>query len=326
MPDKPAALTRPKRASAKATADKINASLKAESAKIGERESEEVEPKAPKDVKPKVKPEPKSSKSAGKRPIATISLVDDEEQPAPKAKKAAPAPKAKKAASSKAAAAPAPAQADTGEVLLGYFISKCVGIQHYHNNGARYNKEPLHLRRDPNNPYDKNAVSVRTIAGKPVGHMQRVDALAVARVADDKSMRIKMVAQVESGATQTYKFPLRVSFFGLATTRDKVAAHLAYTAMSKSMYGRPEMGGGIVLLEPKRRGRGAGGGRGGRGRGGRGQAAATSSGAAGASAPLEHEVAAAPDDDDDGGEIEVMGEKSWHERDQELRKHAIELE
>ena len=68
MPDKPAALTRPKRASAKATADKINASLKAESAKIGERESEEVEPKAP-----KVKPEPKSSKSAGKRPIATIS-------------------------------------------------------------------------------------------------------------------------------------------------------------------------------------------------------------------------------------------------------------
>jgi len=35
--------------------------------------------------------------------------------------------------------------------------------------------------------------------------MQRVDALAVARVADDKSMRIKLVAQVESGAGQTYK-------------------------------------------------------------------------------------------------------------------------
>ena len=81
--------------------------------------------------------------------------------------------------------------------------------------------------------------------------MQRVDALAVARVADDKSMRIKLVAQVESGAGQTYKFPLRVSFFGPAGARAAVAAHLAHTAMSKSMYGRAEMGGGIVLIEPK---------------------------------------------------------------------------
>ena len=59
--------------------------------------------------------------------------------------------------------------------------------------------------------------------------MQRVDALAVARVADDKSMRIKLVAQVESGAGQTYKFPLRVSFFGPAGARAAVAAHLAHT-------------------------------------------------------------------------------------------------
>ena len=52
-----------------------------------------------------------------------------------------------------------------GDVLLGHFVSRCVGIQHYRNNGVRYNKEPLHLRRDPNNPYDKNAISVRTLAG-----------------------------------------------------------------------------------------------------------------------------------------------------------------
>ena len=61
--------------------------------------------------------------------------------------------------------------------------------------------------------------------------MQRVDALAVARVADDKSMRIKLVAQVESGAGQTYKFPLRVSFFGPAGARAAVAAHLAHTVL-----------------------------------------------------------------------------------------------
>ena len=95
----------------------------------------------------------------------------------------------------KAPAAQAPA--DEGDVLLGHFISKCVGIQHYRGNGIRYNKEPLHLKRDPYNPYDRNAVAVRTaMGGKQVGHMQRLDALAVARVADDSSMRIRMVAQV----------------------------------------------------------------------------------------------------------------------------------
>ena len=31
-------------------------------------------------------------------------------------------------------------------------------------------------------------------------------------------------------------------------------------------------------------------------------------------------------DEDDGDDIEVTGERSWQERDQELRKHAIELD
>ena len=111
------------------------------------------------------------------------------------------------------------------------------------NNGVRYNKEPLQLRRDPNNPYDCNAVAVHTVAGKMVGHMQRVDALAVARVADDSRMRIRMVAQVETRAGQTYSFPLRVSFFGPSSVAGAVATHLAYTAPSANHFGRQQMGG-----------------------------------------------------------------------------------
>ena len=196
-----AAASRPRRSSAKATADKINASLKAEGAKIDE--PPQTEPPPPRSAgsqaglhnakKRVVVPKAEAthtattgatSGKAGKRPV-TISLLDDDAgdhgvgKAASASKRPAggnnlAAPKAKRAAPSMAAGgggggargagADSAAHAE-GDVLLGHFVSRCVGIQHYRNNGVRYNKEPLHLRRDPNNPYDKNAISVRTLAG-----------------------------------------------------------------------------------------------------------------------------------------------------------------
>ena len=200
-------------------------------------------------------------------------------------------------------------------------------MQYHGGNGVRYNKELLHLRRDPHNRFDPNAIALRTIpGGAMVGHMQRLDALAVARVADDASMKVTLIAQIESNPHAAYKIPLRVSFFGRAADASRVAAHLAYCEMSRNINGRAQMGGGITLIEPKRRGPGSRGGRGGgRGRGrGRGSGAASSS----AAPPLEHEVAAAAaaaaDDDDD--EVEFSHERTWEEKDAELRKHAIVLD
>ena len=168
------AASRPKRSSAKATADKINASLKAEGAKIDEPPQTEPPPprsaglhdaKKKRAVVPKAEAIPKATKGAtsgkaGKRPVATISLLDDDADDhgvgtavsagkRPAGSNNLAAPKAKRAAPSKAAggggagargdgAAPA-----AGDVLLGHFVSRCVGIQHYRNNGVRYNKEPL---------------------------------------------------------------------------------------------------------------------------------------------------------------------------------------
>ena len=127
--------SRPKRSSAKATADKINASLKAESAKIGEQRTEppprryagsRVEhaarcQEALQDAKKRVvvpkaeaavKAEAKVARGgkAGKRTVATISLLDDDDVGA------GPAPKAKRVAPSKAAATAAGADnaADAG--------------------------------------------------------------------------------------------------------------------------------------------------------------------------------------------------------------------
>lgn len=97
---------------------------------------------------------------------------------------------------------PAPVQA-AEDVLLGHVISRCVGIQHYRNNGQRFNKEALRLLRDPHNPYDRNAIAVHTLTGgsmRQVGHVQAIDARSLAIVAD--KLPIKMVGQVESGADQ----------------------------------------------------------------------------------------------------------------------------
>ena len=327
----PASVSRPRRASAQRTAEKISSSLKAESGAIPERE-----PKPERKTKrrlasgdagpvPKVKREKPSS-----APNSSAPKVK-QEKPSSAPKSSAPKVKQAKPGKAKASAAPACGGGGGGDVLLGHFISKCVGIQHYRGNGVRYNKEPLQLRRDPNNPYDCNAVAVHTVAGKMVGHMQRVDALAVARVADDSRMRIRMVAQVETRAGQTYSFPLRVSFFGPSSVAGAVATHLAYTAPSANHFGRQQMGGGIVLIEPKPRGgrggsRGGGGGRGGARSGGAARSSSSSSASASsaAAAPAAPAPAAEPEPEED--EVEFAGERTWEERNAELLKHAIVLE
>jgi hypothetical protein len=298
----PASVARPRRTSTAKTQEKINASLKAEDMRITDTPSE---PKPR--VKPNVQPNLKVHKKR-RRPVLPASDGGAEE--------AKPAKSGKRQGSISGTGA----GGGDDDVLLGHFISKCVGIQHYRANGVRYNKEPLHLRRDPHNRYDANAVSVRTLAGDQVGHMQRLDALAVARVADDEGTRIRMVAQVETRANQMYTFPMRVSFFGPAIAAGTVARHLAYQAMSANHFGRAAMGGGIRLIEPKRGRGGARSSSRGRGRGRARAAAAHSSGGA----PLEHEQPMAQDDDEE--EVEFAGERSWEERDAELRKHAILLE
>jgi hypothetical protein len=232
--------------------------------------------------------------------------------------------------------------------------------------------------------YDPNAVAVLHLTSlRKVGHVQRIDALAIARVADDRQMAIKMVAQVlppppsrrphsahqhrrrwprarhlpklsrwrwprpssadspalftrarpeftwqvESGAAQMYKFPLRISFFGRTSDAPRVAAHLA--------------AGGVALTQPKPRvgrgrGRGAhavsaasargGGERSTGGRGGRGSAGVASRQHADAAV---HEAAATADrDGSDDDEVEVTQEKNraeWY-KDKELLAQAIVLD
>ena len=57
-------------------------------------------------------------------------------------------------------------------VLLGYYDSRCVGVNHYRNNGMRHDREMLLLLRDSGNRYDRNAITVCNQNWKQVGNVQ----------------------------------------------------------------------------------------------------------------------------------------------------------
>lgn len=57
-------------------------------------------------------------------------------------------------------------------MLLGYYDSFCVGVNHYRNNGARQDREMLLLLRDPGNRYDRHAITVCNKSWKQVGNVK----------------------------------------------------------------------------------------------------------------------------------------------------------
>ena len=56
-------------------------------------------------------------------------------------------------------------------VCYGAFESYIVGVQYY--DGIVSRKEQVSLVRQPNNPYDRNAIRVENIRGEQVGHIPR---------------------------------------------------------------------------------------------------------------------------------------------------------
>ncbi|KAG8468727.1 hypothetical protein KFE25_013810 [Diacronema lutheri] len=206
-------------------------------------------------------------------------------------------------------AAPAPSSVLPDGVLLGYVISSCVGIQHYRNNGRRSQHEMLHLRREPHNPYDRNAVGVYTI-GAPsaqVGHIPAVHAKLVAPACDQ--LRLKLVGQVNSRGDETYTFPLRVSFFGQEGQQAKLAAFLRGAGLYLVQPAPPRMSKKQRKAERARQRLPAA------------QPPAAAGAAAGSSGAAASGHAAESDD-----EVVYTQTVTWAERDAALRAQAIVLE
>lgn len=107
-------------------------------------------------------------------------------------------------------------------VLFGTMRGQVVGIRYY--TGVVNNNEMVALEREPNNPYDKNAIKVNNVNGNQVGHLKRDLAAALAYIMDNKLAQVEGV--VPFGASNTFTMPLHMTFWGKEENREVVLDHL----------------------------------------------------------------------------------------------------
>ncbi|XP_004460615.2 helicase-like transcription factor isoform X2 [Dasypus novemcinctus] len=107
-------------------------------------------------------------------------------------------------------------------VLFGTLRGHVVGLRYY--TGVVNNNEMVALQRDPNNPYDKNAIKVNNVNGNQVGHLKKDLAAALAHIMDNKLAQIEGV--VPFGANNAFTMPLHMTFWGKEENRKMVLDQL----------------------------------------------------------------------------------------------------
>jgi len=132
--------------------------------------------------------------------------------------------KRSRAASAASAAPPAAAPAvdvegpgaDEERWFLG-MATKIVGVQFY--NGVVTDREGVVLQREPNNPYDRNAIQVMNMRNQQIGHCPREMAAVLAPVMDslrpsESGDGLRIEGYIPRGAGNTFSIPLQLSIFG----------------------------------------------------------------------------------------------------------------
>ncbi|NXN74375.1 HLTF factor, partial [Himantopus himantopus] len=107
-------------------------------------------------------------------------------------------------------------------VLYGTLRGSVVGLRYY--TGIVNNNEMVALQREPNNPYDKNAVKVNNVNGDQVGHIKKELAAALAGIMDNKLALIEGV--VPYGAKNAFTMPVQMSFWGREENKGAVLDQL----------------------------------------------------------------------------------------------------
>nr|XP_015216673.1 PREDICTED: helicase-like transcription factor isoform X1 [Lepisosteus oculatus] len=95
-------------------------------------------------------------------------------------------------------------------VLFGSLRGNVVGLRYY--TGVVNKREMVSLVREPQNPYDKNAVQVANVYGHQVGHIKRELAAPMAYIMDNKLAKVEGI--VPFGATNTFAMPVQLFFWG----------------------------------------------------------------------------------------------------------------
>ncbi|NXD83000.1 HLTF factor, partial [Halcyon senegalensis] len=107
-------------------------------------------------------------------------------------------------------------------ILYGTLRGSVVGLRYY--TGIVNNNEMVALQREPNNPYDKNAVKVNNVNGDQVGHINKELAAALAGIMDNKLALVEGV--VPYGAKNAFTMPVQMSFWGREENKEVVLDHL----------------------------------------------------------------------------------------------------
>ncbi|KAM6258211.1 helicase-like transcription factor [Porphyrio hochstetteri] len=103
-------------------------------------------------------------------------------------------------------------------ILYGTLRGSVVGLRYY--TGIVNNNEMVALQREPNNPYDKNAVKVNNVNGDQVGHIKKELAAALAGIMDSKLALVEGV--VPYGAKNAFTMPVQMSFWGREENKETV--------------------------------------------------------------------------------------------------------
>ncbi|VTJ65760.1 Hypothetical predicted protein [Marmota monax] len=106
--------------------------------------------------------------------------------------------------------------------LFGTLRGHVVGLRYY--TGVVNNNEMVALQREPNNPYDKNAIKVNNVNGNQVGHLKKDLAAALAYIMDNKLAQVEGV--VPFGANNAFTMPLQMTFWGKEENRKAVLDQL----------------------------------------------------------------------------------------------------
>uniref|UniRef100_A0A8C4V5J1 Helicase like transcription factor n=1 Tax=Falco tinnunculus TaxID=100819 RepID=A0A8C4V5J1_FALTI len=107
-------------------------------------------------------------------------------------------------------------------ILYGTLRGSVVGLRYY--TGIVNNNEMVALQREPNNPYDKNAVKVNNVNGDQVGHIKKELAAALAGIMDNKLAVVEGV--VPYGAKNAFTMPVQMSFWGREENKEIVLDQL----------------------------------------------------------------------------------------------------
>ncbi|CAN9502449.1 unnamed protein product [Ophioblennius macclurei] len=110
-----------------------------------------------------------------------------------------------------------------GSVLFGNIQGTVVGLRYY--TGVVNRGEMVGLVRQPQNPYDRNAVMVANIYGNQVGHIKKELAAAMAHVMDNNLAKVEGV--VHSGTKNSFSMPVMLSFWGKEENKKSVIEQMA---------------------------------------------------------------------------------------------------